>query len=123
MTSRTKPDFINLDPPWGGPGYTKVKNLMLTLSNTTGRSVPIYDIITDIFARNTTTFVTFKSPNNFDMGMFKKKVTGTISVYPVYNKPPQKQSSTKKTPKIKTSTKSKKLRARKTVYYYVIIKK
>lgn len=123
-TSRTKPDFINLDPPWGGPSYTKVKKLMLTLSNTTGRKVPLYDIINDIFSRNTTTFVTFKAPNNFDMDMFKKKVTGTIRVYPVYNKPPtQKRSSKKKTSKTKTPPKSKKPRARKTVYYYVIIKK
>jgi 16S rRNA G966 N2-methylase RsmD len=110
ITSTVKPNFINLDPPWGGPKYAKVKKLMLTLSNTTGRSVPIYDIINDIFARNTTMFVTFKAPNNFDMVMFKKKVTGTIRVYPVYNKPPQKQSS-------------KKTSVRKTVYYYVIIKK
>lgn len=124
MTSKYKPEFINLDPPWGGPSYTKVKKLMLTLSNTTGRSIPIYDIINDIFTRNTTTFVTFKAPNNFDMDMFKKKVTGTIRVYPVYNKPPpQKQSSKKKTSKTKTSTASKKPKARKTVYYYVIIKK
>jgi 23S rRNA G2069 N7-methylase RlmK/C1962 C5-methylase RlmI len=120
MTSRIKPDFINLDPPWGGPSYTKIRKLMLTLSNTTGRSIPIYDIINDIFARNTTTFVTFKAPNNFDMDMFRKKVTGTIRIYPVYNKPPQKQPSKKTS---KTTTTSKKPSTRKTVYYYVIIKK
>jgi 16S rRNA G966 N2-methylase RsmD len=122
MTLKTKPDFINLDPPWGGPSYTKVKKLMLTLSNTTGRSVPIYDIINDIFEYNTTMFVTFKAPNNFDMDMFKNKVMGTIRVYPVYNKPPQKQLSNK-TSKTKTSTSSKKHSARKTAYCYVLIKK
>lgn len=123
MTSNSKPDFIDLDPPWGGPSYTKVQKMMLTLSNTMGRSVPIYDIINDIFARNITTFVTFKAPNNFDMDMFKIKVTGTIKVYPVYNKPPPQKQSSKKTSETKTSTKSKKTKTRRTVYYYVIIKK
>ena len=131
MMPKTSPDFINLDPPWGGPSYTKVKRLMLTLSNTTGREVPIYDIINDIFTRNTTNFVTFKAPNNFDMSMFKKKVMGTMRVYPIYNIPlPQKQppkktseTKTKKPSKIKKSTSSKKPRSRKTVYYYVIMKK
>ena len=114
MTLRTKPDFIHLDPPWGGHSYTKVKKLMLTLSNTTGRDIPIYDIINDIFARNTTTFVTFKAPNNFDMYLFKAKIKGTLRVYPIYNK---------QLPQKKPEMKTKKPVVRKTAYCYVIVKK
>lgn len=133
MTSRTKPDFINFDPPWGGPKYTKVKKLMLCLNNTTGRSVPLYDIINDVFSRNTTNFVTFKAPNNFDMDLFNKHIKGTVRIYPIYNTPlppvkklskkgkSPKQSTKKITKTAKSSTK--KVKARRTVYYYIIVKK
>lgn len=118
---RIKPDFINIDPPWGGPSYTNIKKFMLTLDNTIGKRIPLYDIINDIFARNNTTFVTFKAPNNFDMDLFKEKVTGSIRLYPIYNKSPNEKS--KKSSSKKNLTKSKKPGQRKIVYYYVIIKK
>lgn len=110
--NRNKPDFINIDPPWGGPSYTRIKKLMLNLENTTGRSIPIYDIVNDIFSRDSTDFITFKAPNNFDMDLFKKKVDKSMGVYPIYNKPPKERFK-------KTLSESK----RRTVYYYIIIKK
>jgi 16S rRNA G966 N2-methylase RsmD len=85
MITKNKPDFINLDPPWGGPGYVKKKKMMLFLNNTTGRQVPLYDIINDIFSRKLTSCVTFKAPNNFDMEMFKQNVLGIMKVFPIYN--------------------------------------
>lgn len=78
---RVKPEFINYDPPWGGPGYTRIKKLMLSLKNTTGRNVPLYEIINDTFARKLTKYATFKAPVNFDMEKFKAKVHGKCSSY------------------------------------------
>jgi 16S rRNA G966 N2-methylase RsmD len=106
-----RPDFVNIDPPWGGPGYEKIKRLMLSLNNTAGRSVPIYDIINIIFTRNITSHVTFKAPNNFDIDLFKNNIIGNMRIFPIYNRP--KKKTLKKTLKKKTS--------RRTVYYYVIV--
>lgn len=98
---KIKIDFIHIDPPWGGPGYTRVKKLMLTLNNTSGRIVPIYETINDIFELCITKFITFKAPVNFDMSLFKKSVNGTIRIYPIYCKP----------------------RSNSVIYNYVIVKK
>jgi 16S rRNA G966 N2-methylase RsmD len=135
LANKIKPDFISMDPPWGGPGYSNIKKLMLTLNNTAGRSLPIYEIINNIFERDLTSFVTFKAPNNFDMDLFKDNVNGTIKIYPIYNKPVDTvrplnirddkkpiNKSKKTSSKKKTST-GKTLNDRKTVYNYVVIKK
>jgi hypothetical protein len=105
---KCKPDFINLDPPWGGPGYSKIKNHMLTLDNTAGTSIPIWSFINDIFTRKITRHVTFKAPINFDMGMFIEKVNGNVRRYGIQNAPPN----------LLTNSKSSK---RSCVYYYVIV--
>jgi 16S rRNA G966 N2-methylase RsmD len=104
-----RPDFVNIDPPWGGPGYEKIKNFMLSLNNNSGRSVPIYDIINIIFARNLTSHVTFKAPNNFDITLFKNNTLGDIQIFPIYNRP-------------KKMTSKKRMR-RRTVYYYIVVSK
>lgn len=123
MTTRVKPDFINFDPPWGGPRYYKIKKLMLTLNNTFGRSVPLYDIINDVFIKNITDFSTFKAPKNFDMDLFKKNIKGTVHVYPIYNNPlPATKLNVPKNSK-KNSVKKHETGKRRPIYYYVIVKK
>jgi hypothetical protein len=97
--NRMKPDFINFDPPWGGPNYARIKRFMLTLQNTAGRNVPIYDIINDIFERKITRFITFKAPFNFDMALFGRFLKGSYTSYPIQDKP----------------------RSKKIVYYYVVV--
>jgi len=86
LVCRIKPDFINLDPPWGGPGYNKKNKMMLTLKNTSGKDIPIYSIINFLFLKGLTRMVTFKAPNNFDLVEFKKHVQGKILSYSIYNK-------------------------------------
>lgn len=102
--SRVKADFVTLDPPWGGPSYTKRSNLMLALQNTNGTYVSIYDIINDIFVRNVSDTCVFKAPINFDIKTFKTNIHGSVKTYPVYN--------------ILTKAKKK----RKISYFYVIVK-
>ena len=84
-----KPDFINFDPPWGGPSYIKHKKIMLTLCNTVGRAVPIYDIFIELFEKEVTEAMTIKAPINFDMVLFVEKMGRgvEIRVYEIYEGP------------------------------------
>ena len=84
-----RPDFVNIDPPWGGPSYIRQKRMMLTLCNTAGRAVPIYEIILDLFERGVTEAVTFKAPVNFDMEVFVENVgkRGDLKVYAIHEGP------------------------------------
>ena len=129
---KNKPDFINIDPPWGGPAYTKIKKLMLTLNDISGVPVQLYDIINDIFLRDITEFVTFKAPVNFDMSLFKKEITGIVMVYPIYNEPRYIEKKATSMYRGKTLIRkkgilyvktSKKKCTRRIAYYYVVVKK
>lgn len=86
LSCRIKPDFINLDPPWGGPGYNNQRKIMLTLKNTSGNDIPIYNIINYLFSKGLTKIVTFKAPNNFDLVEFKKHIQGKILSYSIYTR-------------------------------------
>jgi 16S rRNA G966 N2-methylase RsmD len=103
-SKRITADFVNIDPPWGGPSYTRIKNLMLSLNNTSGTAVPIYDIINDIFARKVSNFSVFKAPINFDIKRFKAAVNGSVKTYPIYN------------------ALTKRSKQRKISYFYVVVK-
>ena len=114
-------DFVNIDPPWGGPGYIKIKKLMLYLYNTADRKVPIYELINDIFIRNVAPCVTFKAPHNFNMPLFKRYIEGIVQIYPIYNKP--KPSCSKIDTAKKGTSRKPPRRKRKIVYYYVVVVK
>lgn len=101
---RVKADFVNIDPPWGGPSYSRAKSMMLSLSNTSGKPIPIYTIINDMFSRGVTDFAVFKAPINFDIKLFKSEIRGSVKTYPIYN------------------TIFKRSKRRKISYFYVIVK-
>jgi len=66
-------DFVYFDPPWGGPGYGKQKNMMLFLEYK-GRKYPIYTVVTNVFKEGFCKTVVVKTPFNFNMYIFRQKL-------------------------------------------------
>lgn len=65
-------DAVYIDPPWNPPGqpwHSKLKNLMLSLSN-----VPIHTVVHDIIKKTHIRTVVLKVPFNFDFRAFLTKI-------------------------------------------------
>jgi 16S rRNA G966 N2-methylase RsmD len=90
--TRYKADIVNIDPPWGGPSYSRRDKMMLNLYNTSKRCIPIYELVNIIFDRCISNIVVFKAPFNFDIHAFKKNVKGSMNVYNIYNETDKKNS-------------------------------
>ena len=54
-------DCVFFDPPWGGPEYTKIKNLDLFLGEKN-----VVDIIIELFEKNKVKYAVLKAPINFN---------------------------------------------------------
>ena len=72
-------DIVYIDPPWGGPGYKKHRNLQLSLG---GKHLA--EIISDLYrnSRKTgTKYVVFRAPLNLDVeDMTSRLRTSTLSM-------------------------------------------
>jgi 16S rRNA G966 N2-methylase RsmD len=79
-------DIILIDAPWGGHGYTEVKNLMLYMKDETGESVPLYDVANLAFVETNCHHVILKVPRNFDMAAFTRGFRGSYDLHHMLRK-------------------------------------
>lgn len=89
---KKKMDFVYFDPPWGGPGYWKQKNIMLFLTFK-GQKYPLYTVVNNVFKEGFTKTVVVKIPTNFNIQVFRKRLRKDVK-YQLYRvlKPKKKGS-------------------------------
>ncbi len=77
-------DVVYLDPPWGGPGYTKYQTVDLFLSSTN-----VVDVVHKLITDKHVIFVAMKVPNNYNIPRLADKIKDTsyqILTFDLYNK-------------------------------------
>lgn len=80
VMKQLKQDVIYLDPPWGGPGYSKLNTIDMYLSNKN-----VVDIIYELLLGEYTNFVIMKGPNNYNVNKLINKFINTDYHVLTYN--------------------------------------
>lgn len=78
-----KADFVYLDPPWGGPKYSRECRLNLYLTDPEGKRWDVSKVVNLVFSRGISSSVVLKAPFNFKTSDFSSRVDVPLTVHPI----------------------------------------